>query len=165
MVPPTRLHARVVDILRQGMEVIRARTVLPTAATTDDRLPYRVMEVWAFFFGTVLPYVEGVFLPLQVELRSVGVSMRVLALATFRDGVILDIVDRLQVGFQRVLVDPVESRRAPDTIPRMLQMLTVLAELRDEQHAVVDAVRLVMLDGYASVMNMISCAVMLLPIY
>src|SRR5690606_30204564 len=29
-----------------------------------------LVEVWSFFFGTVLPYFEGVFLPLQIELKT-----------------------------------------------------------------------------------------------
>ena len=36
----------------------------------DEKLVSRLVEVWSFFFGTVLPYFEGVLLPLQVELKS-----------------------------------------------------------------------------------------------
>lgn len=35
----------------------------------DEKLVSRLVEVWSFFFGTVLPYFEGVFLPLQIDLK------------------------------------------------------------------------------------------------
>jgi hypothetical protein len=126
------------------------------AGVADEKLVTRLMEVWTFYFGTVLPYIQGAFLPLQAELRMNPIypgSVRGVVLNAFRDQIIIPIVDRLQgtlwslepcreylfkllniapVVFDKVMQDTEDrSRRAPDTLPRMLQMLSVLNEMRD----------------------------------
>jgi hypothetical protein len=46
---------------------------LQSVGYDDLRLVGRLVEIWTFFFGSVLPYIEGVFLPLQTD--SVLVSL------------------------------------------------------------------------------------------
>jgi hypothetical protein len=54
------------ELLKNGMLTLNAKL----GDVPDEKLVSRLVEVWSFFFGTVLPYFEGVFLPLQTELKS-----------------------------------------------------------------------------------------------
>ncbi|KAF9432678.1 hypothetical protein BGZ76_010462 [Entomortierella beljakovae] len=54
------------ELLKNGMLTLNAKL----GDVPDEKLVSRLVEVWSFFFGTVLPYFEGVFLPLQIELKS-----------------------------------------------------------------------------------------------
>lgn len=44
------------ELLTSGMVTLGAKL----SAVEDDRVVGRVVEVWSFFWDTVLPYVEGV---------------------------------------------------------------------------------------------------------
>ncbi|KAF9579522.1 hypothetical protein BGW38_004184 [Lunasporangiospora selenospora] len=78
---PSALCDEVGELLENGMLTLNAKlTDVP-----DEKLVSRLVELWSFFFGTVLPYFEGVFLPLQVELRS-GNARRVSRKLTGRSG-------------------------------------------------------------------------------
>jgi hypothetical protein len=54
------------ELLKNGMLTLNAKL----GDVPDEKLVSRLVEVWSFFFGTVLPYFEGVLLPLQVELKA-----------------------------------------------------------------------------------------------
>lgn len=54
------------ELLKNGMLTLNAKL----GDVPDEKLVSRLVEVWSFFFGTVLPYFEGVFLPLQTELKA-----------------------------------------------------------------------------------------------
>lgn len=54
------------ELLNNGMLTLNAKL----GDVPDEKLVSRLVEVWSFFFGTVLPYFEGVFLPLQIELKN-----------------------------------------------------------------------------------------------
>ncbi|KAF9206205.1 hypothetical protein BGZ49_002854 [Haplosporangium sp. Z 27] len=54
------------ELLKNGMLTLNAKL----GDVPDEKLVSRLVEVWSFFFGTVLPYFEGVFLPLQIELKA-----------------------------------------------------------------------------------------------
>ncbi|ORZ28626.1 HbrB-like-domain-containing protein [Lobosporangium transversale] len=54
------------ELLKNGMLTLNAKL----GDVPDEKLVSRLVEVWSFFFGTVLPYFEGVFLPLQIELKT-----------------------------------------------------------------------------------------------
>ena len=79
----------------------------------DEKLVPRLVEIWNFVFGTVLPYFEAVFLPLQQEFRGTGCVMsskearlawgeaeerldiRRMSLISYRDNIILPLHGRL----------------------------------------------------------------------
>ncbi|KAI8356960.1 HbrB-like-domain-containing protein [Mortierella sp. GBAus27b] len=108
------------------------------------KLVSRLVEVWSFFFGTVLPYFEGVFLPLQIELKakhakkmleksiadSEPENVRTMALSGFRDLVIIPMVDRLGDVFVKLFLDIDASIPVADTASRMLQMTAVLCSIQ-----------------------------------
>lgn len=62
------LTADLRDILGSGMLTLEAKL---HAVDDDDRLVSRLVEVWVFFWTTVVPYVEGIFLPLTLDPRIV----------------------------------------------------------------------------------------------
>src|SRR5438034_311482 len=51
--------------------------------TPDDRLIAHLVELWLFVFGKVLPYMQAVFLPLDLELRGAGTLLAVEAAKDF----------------------------------------------------------------------------------
>jgi hypothetical protein len=85
----------------------------------DDNLAFRLVELWSFYFGTVVPYVQGVFLPVRIKWKSMygnrlGINarggmvtsfeshelrppdIRSMALITFRDLIVLPLANRLE---------------------------------------------------------------------
>jgi hypothetical protein len=151
------LEADVVELVSTGMLNLNAKL----SGLDDDKLIPRVVEMWTFFWVQVLPYVEGVFLPLQTDrhvlslsrtpkthrstspglagkkshVRSGSISsgtratidVRMLALRSFRDAIILPLFDRL---------DALLSQKSKEIFgvgqggeyqqPRLQQMLLVL---------------------------------------
>ncbi|KAG9072480.1 hypothetical protein KI688_000251 [Linnemannia hyalina] len=170
------------ELLKNGMLTLNAKL----GDVPDEKLVSRLVEGWSFFFGTVLPYFEGVFLPLQIELKTyharnmtrkvqvassaashhsgnnsmmdiggggggglTGASprsglvdldrhhddsepenVRTMALAAFRDQVILPMVDRLDGVFAKLFVDLDASISVSDTALRMIQMTSVLTSIQ-----------------------------------
>ncbi|OAQ31209.1 HbrB-domain-containing protein [Linnemannia elongata AG-77] len=171
------------ELLKNGMLTLNAKL----GDVPDEKLVSRLVEGWSFFFGTVLPYFEGVFLPLQIELKTyhakkmtrkipgvassaashhsgnnsmmdigggggsglMGASprsglvdldrnngdsepenVRTMALAAFRDQVILPMVDRLDEVFAKLFVDLDASISVSDTALRMIQMTSVLTSIQ-----------------------------------
>ncbi|KAI5120970.1 hypothetical protein M0805_006642 [Coniferiporia weirii] len=51
------------DLINSGMVTLNAKL----AGVEDDKLVGRTVEIWGFFWDQVLPYVEGVLLPLQTD--------------------------------------------------------------------------------------------------
>lgn len=134
-------------MLRSGMEIMGAKL----KGVGSEKIVSRITEQWTFFFGTVLPYLQGVLSPFHMELRNISQSgssstIRVMVLVSFRDHVLLPQLDILKgfetpcltlEGVQKLLRDPEAARRLPDHLPRMIQMLAVLNEIRDSHQKVV----------------------------
>ncbi|KAL5528236.1 hypothetical protein ACEPAF_7372 [Sanghuangporus sanghuang] len=57
------LEVDVAELIGGGMTTLNAKL----AGVEDDKLPARVVELWTFFWDQVLPYVEGIFIPLQTH--------------------------------------------------------------------------------------------------
>lgn len=51
------------ELIGSGMDTLNGKLV----GVEDDKLVGRVVELWGFFWDQVLPYVEGVLLPLQTD--------------------------------------------------------------------------------------------------
>ncbi|KII92235.1 hypothetical protein PLICRDRAFT_50655 [Plicaturopsis crispa FD-325 SS-3] len=51
------------ELIAAGMVTLNAKLL----EIDDDKLLHRVVEIWGFFWDQVLPYVEGVLLPLQTD--------------------------------------------------------------------------------------------------
>ncbi|KAG0266675.1 hypothetical protein DFQ27_009529 [Actinomortierella ambigua] len=192
------LYNDIQELLRNGMLTLNAKL----SYVPDEKLVSRLVEVWSFFFGTVLPYFEGVFLPLRIDPKpyhrhggkkmqqsppptsnnstssanqaassslsiqtlssgqpqglqglegaltragGVGAStlaanaelddselknVRIMALRSFRDLIIIPMVDRLKEVFTKLFVDIDASIPVTDTAARMIQMTSVLTAIQ-----------------------------------
>jgi hypothetical protein len=96
----------------------------------DEKLVSRLVEVWSFYFGTVVPYFEGVFLPLTIMTSgSDEFSVRRLVLMAFRDDVILPMGSRVEDAFNKLFHDFDSGIPVTDTAARMLQMTYILSSI------------------------------------
>ncbi|KAF8608577.1 HbrB-domain-containing protein [Ceratobasidium sp. AG-I] len=59
----TALEQDVKELVNTGMMTLNAKL----AGLEEETLLTRVVQIWGFFWEQVLPYLEGVFLPLQTE--------------------------------------------------------------------------------------------------
>lgn len=101
----------------------------------DHRLVTRLVEMWLFVFGTVLPHMQAVFLPLDLEFKGHGPLMkpseaaefwganpearddafgnqfdvRSIVLLAYRDHVILPRHDSLKAIFSRLSLDSIHA--------------------------------------------------------
>ncbi|KAA1474339.1 HbrB-domain-containing protein [Dentipellis sp. KUC8613] len=57
------LEVEASELIGSGMDTLNGKL----AGIEDDKLVARVVELWGFFWDQVLPYVEGVLLPLQTD--------------------------------------------------------------------------------------------------
>jgi len=116
----------------------------------DEKLLPRIVEIWGNFFDQILPYIEGVLLPVHTDKlllslhrpskptrpsspshpestpATVQIDVRTLALYSFRDFIILPIRERL---LDRLGAPPRDTfSDSPEHLqPRLQQMLLVLA--------------------------------------
>ncbi|ODQ56557.1 HbrB-domain-containing protein [Saitoella complicata NRRL Y-17804] len=148
------------DLLEVGMTSLN-QPPLTSSSLPPERLIPRLVEVWEFFFGRVLPYLEAVFLPLQKEWKGVGsvlsergsemvwgaergeIDIRRIALMEFRDVVILPnqkVFERLHGVFSSLRLDIDSAQNITDTASRLLQCVSVLASILsgDEKQAGMD---------------------------
>ncbi|KAG8935451.1 hypothetical protein FRC01_000058 [Tulasnella sp. 417] len=64
------LENDLVDLISTGMITLNAKL----SGKKDEELLNRVVELWGFFWTQLLPYIEGVFLPLQIDQLLVNLS-------------------------------------------------------------------------------------------
>ncbi|KAI8363790.1 hypothetical protein EDC96DRAFT_423872, partial [Choanephora cucurbitarum] len=108
----------------------------------DEKLLDRLVEQWSFFFTYALPYFEAVFLPLRtdVKYRSQDEAemwdVRIMALRSFRDNVILLQTKRLEDVFNKLFTDFGSSQNPAATAAKMLQMTSLLASSPDHNEEI-----------------------------
>ncbi|KAI9804728.1 MAG: hypothetical protein M1825_001096 [Sarcosagium campestre] len=114
-------------------------------STPDEQLVPRLVDLWLAVFGTVLPFMEAVFLPLELEFRGVGtilnareakdfwgaaplgesdsplanaLDVRRIALICYRDAIIIPRHDTLKVRFSRLSLESINGvSNTPDSSP------------------------------------------------
>lgn len=59
-----QLEADVSELITAGMLTLNSKLA---AGVDEEKLAGRIVDLWGFFWDQVLPYVEGVFLPLQTD--------------------------------------------------------------------------------------------------
>ncbi|KAF9972350.1 hypothetical protein BGZ73_004561 [Actinomortierella ambigua] len=149
------------ELLRNGMLTLNAKL----SYVPDEKLVSRLVEVWSFFFGTVLPStVQAGSNTLSAQIQPSGQlqgpqgsegtltrisgfssstlavdakqddsepeDVRIMALTSFRDLIIIPMVDRLKDVFTKLFVDIDASIPVTDTAARMLQMTSVLTSIQ-----------------------------------
>ncbi|CAA20712.1 Target of rapamycin complex 2 subunit bit61 [Schizosaccharomyces pombe] len=109
----------------------------------------RIIETWLFFFSSVLPYVQGVFLPIKTKLfdeqektqlpyevnefcstNREKLNVHRLALMTFRDYMVLPIANRIQICIGRAESAENALDNAGEVFARLFQILSLLASVR-----------------------------------
>ncbi|EXX69845.1 Bit61p [Rhizophagus irregularis DAOM 197198w] len=122
------LYDGINELLESGMFTLNGKLV----GVPDEKLVSRLVELWSFYFGTVIPYFEGVFLPLQIynsTTQQNQLSIRRLVLKSFRDHVILPMGNRIEDAFDKLFHDFDSGIPVTDTATRMLQMSYILSSV------------------------------------
>ncbi|TPX68551.1 hypothetical protein SpCBS45565_g02995 [Spizellomyces sp. 'palustris'] len=116
------------DLLNTGMLTLGNKL----ATVANEVLASRLVEVWSFYFGTVVPYLQGVFLPVRTQWRNAAArtgdspDVRKMALIAFRDQIIVPLGGRLTGIFPKLVADIENGRKINDTASRLMQMLCIL---------------------------------------
>ncbi|KAI6038479.1 HbrB-like-domain-containing protein [Pisolithus marmoratus] len=134
------------ELIEAGMVTLNAKLVLGS----DELLMGRLVEVWTFFWDHVLPYIEGVLLPLQTDplltslhrtpkqlpsssparQGSPTIDVRSVALCAFRHRVVMPLSKRLHALLSPPLAKETLARLGQYRLPRLQQMLLVLTSER-----------------------------------
>ncbi|MCJ1452096.1 hypothetical protein MMC28_002437 [Mycoblastus sanguinarius] len=132
---PTIITENLRDLLQTGfLSLDHTLRSIP-----DHRLVPHLVEMWLFVFGTVLPYMQAVFLPLDLEFKGHGTLMtpseaaefwganpdstdsafgnefdvRRIVLVSYRDTVILAHYEALKATFSRLSLDSINVGVSP----------------------------------------------------
>ncbi|RAK89866.1 HbrB-domain-containing protein [Aspergillus costaricaensis CBS 115574] len=127
-----RMPTAVVDDLRELLETGCASLNHTLNGIPDEKLVPHLVQVWMLVFGTILPFIQAVFLPLDLEFKGCGsvmnrreasefwsstfngeypgcdLDVRNLVLIAFRDMVILYRYDVLKATFSRLSLDSIK---------------------------------------------------------
>ncbi|KAJ3378513.1 hypothetical protein HDU84_007504 [Entophlyctis sp. JEL0112] len=122
-----------IDLVTSGAVVLGKKMVILDEA---NLLP-RLLDLWTFFHGTVVPYVDGVFVPLKemkdrvrsTDAAATAINVRALTLIAFRDQILWPLVPRIEVVLPRIF-NEMSDRRFADVSARCIQMLSVLQSVR-----------------------------------
>ncbi|KAK9254264.1 HbrB-like-domain-containing protein [Lipomyces tetrasporus] len=152
---PGTLINDVRDVLRLGISAIDPAPQVQSV--TDNVLVEHVADLWHFFQASVLPYIQAVFVPLQLEFKGVGSVMsreqatkfwerqkvqptkfnniKIMALVSFRDWIVLPLYLRLKHAFSAT-----SMFLTKDTCPRLVQCMGLLSSINsgDEKQQRVD---------------------------
>lgn len=127
----TRITQDLRDLLQTGFRSLNQTL----QGIPDHRLVPALVEVWLFMFGTILPQMQAVFLPLDIEFKEIGNTMtprdaaefwgaslgsnddaignefdvRHLVLLSFRDNVVLPHYDSLKATFSRLSLESINA--------------------------------------------------------
>ncbi|KAF9895045.1 hypothetical protein FE257_004673 [Aspergillus nanangensis] len=127
-----RTPTAIVNDLRELLETGCASFNHMLSGVPDEKLVPPLVNIWRLVFGKVLPFIQAVFLPLDLEFRGVGsvmnlreanefwesalegeypgceLEVRNLVLVAFRDKVILHRYDGLKATFSRLSLDNID---------------------------------------------------------
>ncbi|CAI7643156.1 unnamed protein product [Penicillium glandicola] len=114
------------ELLQTGFATLNHSSLI---GLPDEKLVPHLVQVWLLVFGTILPFIQAVFLPLDLEFKGCGslmtsreasefwgalpvggtLDVRSLVLLAFRDCMILNRYDALKATFSRLSLDTINS--------------------------------------------------------
>ncbi|KAL2867181.1 putative vacuolar morphogenesis protein AvaB [Aspergillus lucknowensis] len=127
-----RMPTSIVDDLRELLEAGFATLNHTLNSVPDEKLVPHLVQIWILVFGTILPFIQAVFLPLDLEFKGCGsvmnsreakdfwsialegeypgceLEVRNLVLIAFRDMVIINRYDSLKATFSRLSLDSIK---------------------------------------------------------
>ncbi|KAJ6096886.1 hypothetical protein N7486_007632 [Penicillium sp. IBT 16267x] len=123
---PTLIISDLQELLETGFATLNHSSLVGIA---DEKLVPHLVQVWLLVFGTILPFIQAVFLPLDLEFKGVGslmtpreaqefwgslpvggfLDVRDLVLIAFRDRMILNRYETLKQTFSRLSLDSINT--------------------------------------------------------
>ncbi|KAJ6021563.1 hypothetical protein N7540_007067 [Penicillium herquei] len=123
---PTALISDLQELLGAGFATLNHSSLI---GVPDEKLVPHLVQVWMLVFGTILPFIQAVFLPLDLEFKGVGslmtsresrefwgalpnggsLDVRNLVLIAFRDRMILNRYETLKATFSRLSLDTINT--------------------------------------------------------
>ncbi|EPY51348.1 TORC2 subunit Bit61 [Schizosaccharomyces cryophilus OY26] len=108
----------------------------------------KLLEIWLFFLSSILPYIEGIFLPIKTKLFDIQekallpyeinefcstnrekLNVQRLMLTAFRDYMILPATDRIQRIINKQSETSARSDQLTSAYARLFQVLSMLASI------------------------------------
>jgi hypothetical protein len=127
----------IVEDLRDLLETGFASLNHSISGVPDEKLVPHLVQIWMLVFGTILPFIQAVFLPLDLEFKGRGsvmnshearefwgalphadssdasmgdeLDVRTIVLVAFRDRVILNRYESLKATFSRLSLDNINA--------------------------------------------------------
>lgn len=123
---PTSIITDLQELLQTGFATLNLSSLL---GVPDEKLVPHLVQIWLLVFGTILPFIQAVFLPLDLEFKGCGslmtsreagefwgalpgggaLDVRNLVLIAFRDCIILNRYDTLKATFSRLSLDSINT--------------------------------------------------------
>lgn len=123
---PASIVTDLQELLQTGFATLNHSSLI---GLPDERLIPHLVQVWLLVFGTILPFIQAVFLPLDLEFKGCGplmtsreagefwgalpfggtLDVRSLVLIAFRDCMILNRYDALKATFSRLSLDSINT--------------------------------------------------------
>ncbi|OQD80695.1 hypothetical protein PENANT_c033G01664 [Penicillium antarcticum] len=123
---PASIITDLQELLETGFATLNLSSLL---GVPDEKLVPHLVQIWLLVFGTILPFIQAVFLPLDLEFKGCGslmtsrealefwgplpvggtLEVRNLVLIAFRDCIILNRYETLKATFSRLSLDSINS--------------------------------------------------------
>lgn len=118
------------ELLKNGIYTINTKLI----DINDNALVSRLVEVWTFFFDSVMPYFKGIFLPMKLNPKYQNIDVSRMAFTSFRDYVIMPKIERLEDVLNLQFSGQMPMDPQFNTISsRIIQMLSILNGILDER--------------------------------
>lgn len=123
---PTSIINDLQELLETGFATLNHSSLV---GIPDEKLVPHLVQIWLLTFGTILPFIQAVFLPLDLEFKGCGslmtglearefwgalpaggtLDVRNLVLIAFRDRIILNRYETLKATFSRLSLDTINT--------------------------------------------------------
>lgn len=123
---PTSIINDLRELLETGFATLNHSSLV---GIPDEKVVPHLVQIWMLVFGTILPFIQAVFLPLDLEFKGCGslmtgnearefwgplpaggsLDVRNLVLIAFRDRIVLNRYETLKATFSRLSLDSINT--------------------------------------------------------